>query len=110
MLKKKFLTGISRVFPYILILLPVALGFFFVHLFGVNVVFADQWLAIVPLFDKLSTGTLGVSDLFAQHLEHRIFFPRVATLLLAGITKYNTVAEMYLIQICLLLTLIVLLL
>ncbi len=94
---------------YVLILLPAALGFLYVHLYGVNVPYNDEW-TLVPLFEKLSSGTLTVADLFAQHYEHRIFFPRIAMLLLGAITSFNTVATMYLIQTFLLVTLAVLLL
>lgn len=94
---------------YLLVLLPVALGFTYVRLFGVDVPHYDTW-SMVPLFEKLSSGTLTVRDLFAQHNEHRIFFPRVAMLLLGTVTAFDNVAIMYLIQVCLLATSIALLL
>jgi hypothetical protein len=93
----------------LLLLLPPALALLYVRAFGVNVVFADAW-SMVRLFDKWSSGTLQASDLFRQHVEHRMFFPKGAELLLGSITKYNNVAEMYLIQVCSFVTLIVLLL
>ncbi|MDJ1420374.1 MAG: hypothetical protein M5U10_00515 [Candidatus Methanoperedens sp.] len=77
-----------------LIILPSILGLIYIKLFGVNIVFWDQW-AIVPLIKKLYTGALTLDDLFAQHNEHRIFFPRITMLALAHITQYNTIAEMY---------------
>lgn len=92
-----------------MILLPAALGVLYVRAFGVSVVYYDEW-SIVPLFDRWSSGTLGLSHLFDQHLEHRMFFPRIVELLLGRITGYDNVAEMYLIQACLLATLVVLLL
>ena len=98
-----------RFICYLLILLPAALGFLYVRAFGVSVVQRDAW-SMVPLFDKWSTGTLQVSDFFVQHFEHRSTFPEVAMLLLGTATKYDNVAEMYLIQVCLLVTLVVLLL
>jgi len=102
--KGKRLTNILKVVSYLLIFLPVALGFLFVYLCGVNVVWSDQWV-MVPLFDKLSKGTLGMSDLWLQHGEHRALFPRLAQLLLGITTQYNTLAEMYLILTCFLVTL-----
>jgi len=77
-----------------LIILPAILGLIYIKLFGVNVVFMDQW-ALVPLIEKLYTGTLSLSDLFAQHNEHRLFFPRIVMLILAYLTHFNTIAEMY---------------
>jgi hypothetical protein len=93
--RKNLATNAIKALAYLLILLPAALGFLYVYLFGVNVVFGDQWF-IVPLFDKLFAGELTISDLFAQHLEHRMFFPRIAMLLLGVATEYNNRAEMYL--------------
>jgi hypothetical protein len=58
------------------------------------VIFWDEW-EMIPLLVKQSAGTLTFSDLFAQHNEHRILFPRVAMLTLGGLTRYNTVAEMF---------------
>ena len=103
------LDRIIRFVGYLLILLPAALGFLYVRAFGVSVVQRDAW-SMVPLFDKWSAGTLQISDLFVQHFEHRSAFPEVAMLLLGIATKYDNVAEMYVIQACLLVTLIVLLL
>jgi hypothetical protein len=93
----------------LLILLPAALAFLYVREFGVNVPYWDDW-RVVPLLDKLATGTLKMSDLWPQHNEHRIFFPLIAQLLLGSLTKFNTVAEMYLTGGFFLVTLIVLLL
>lgn len=92
---------------YLLILLPAALGVLYVHAFGVSVVQRDAW-SMVPLFERWHSGTLQVSDLFVQHFEHKSTFPEIAMLLLGIVTKYNNVAEMYLIQICLLVMLIIL--
>ena len=94
-----------RVVSYLLVLLPAVLGFLYVHSFGVNVVYADSW-AMVGSFAKLSSGTLGISDLLVLHQEHWILFPQIAMLLLGTMTEWNSVAEMYLTQICLLGTLV----
>jgi hypothetical protein len=96
-----------RLVSYLLILLPAALALLYVRAFGVSVVFTDAW-AMVSIFDKWSSGKLRFSDLFAQHLEHRMFFPKSIELLLGNITKYDNVAEMYLIQVCFLATLVIL--
>jgi hypothetical protein len=91
----------------LLILLPAASALLYVRAFGVSVVFTDAW-SMVPLFDKWSSGRLRISDLFAQHVEHRMFFPKSVELFLGYATKYDNVAEMYLIQVCLLATLVIL--
>jgi hypothetical protein len=100
---------ITRWISYLLVALPVAMGFLYVYLFGVNVVWNDEW-EMVGKFHALSSGKLPILDLWAQHNEHRFVFPRVVILLLGTLTRWNTVAEMYLIQVCLLVTLMVLLL
>ena len=100
---------VTRLLSYLLILLPVVLSILYVRSFGVDVPYGDTW-TMVPLFDKLSAGILSWSDLWHQHFEHRVFFPRIAMLLLGVATSFNNVAIMYLIQVCLLITLIVLLL
>ena len=96
-------------FSLLLILLPAAFGVLYVHTFGVSVVDSDAW-SVVPLFDKWFSGTLQVSDLWSQHNAHRPFFPNIAYIFLGVLTEYNNVAEMYLIQACLFVTLLVLLL
>jgi hypothetical protein len=98
---------VIRFICYLLILLPAAIGVLYVRAFGVSVVKRDAW-SMVPLFDRWSSGTLQASDFFVQHFEHRSTFPELAMLFLGIMTKYNNVAEMYLIQACLLVTLVVL--
>jgi hypothetical protein len=105
----KTLAWIMAFFSYILIMLPAALGLLYVREFGVSVVYGDAW-AVVPLFDKWSSGTLQVSDLWDQHNSHRMIFPNIVYLLLGSVTRYDNVAEMFLIQGCFLGTLVVLLL
>lgn len=56
--------------------LPIVFLCTLVHSFGVNVPFWDDW-EMVPLFQKYDAGNLTLSDLLAQHNEHRIFFPRM---------------------------------
>jgi hypothetical protein len=106
--KARILDYLIGLVSYLLILLPAALGALYVHAFGVSVVYSDAW-SVVSLFDKWSSGTLQVSDLFHQHNEHRMFFPEGVELLLGSLTKYDNIPEMYLIQICLLITLVILL-
>ena len=83
-------------FPFILLILilPLIIEVFYIRSFGVNVVYWDQW-ELVPLLDKLYDSSLTFDDLFAQHNEHRIFFPRIIMLGLAYMTQYNTIAEMF---------------
>ena len=101
----RVVAGVSWLF----VLIPAALPYLYVHAFGVNVVFADAW-DMVLVFRKWFSGRLAFADLYAQHVEHRMFFPRGVELLLGSLTRYNNVAEMYLIVSCFLITAAVLLL
>lgn len=77
------------------LILPSLLLLWYIRAFGVSVIFWDEW-EMIPLLQKELLGTLTFSDLFAQHNEHRIFFPRIAMLTMARLTQYNTIAEMLL--------------
>src|SRR5215210_7663466 len=87
---RRVVAGVS----WFLVLIPAALPYLYVRAFGVNVVFADAWdMALV--FRKFSSGRLTFADFYAQHNEHRMFFPNVA--------------EMYVVVSCFLVTAAVLL-
>jgi hypothetical protein len=92
-----------RLAAVVVLLVPPALGFLYVWVFGVNVVYGDEW-RLAMLFDKPSLARLWV-----QLNEHRIFIPKVVIFSLGSLTKWNTVVEMYVTQILLLTTLFVLL-
>src|SRR5215216_4651538 len=79
---------------WLLVLIPAALPYLYVRAFGVNVVFADAW-DMVLVFHKFFSGRLTFADLYAQHNEHRMFFPNGA--------------EMYVVVSCFLITAAVLL-
>ena len=102
---RRVVAGVS----WLLVLISAALPYLYVHAFGINVVFADAW-DLVLVFRKWFSGRLAFADLYAQHVEHRMFFPRGVELLLGSLTRYNNVAEMYLIVSCFLITAAVLLL
>ena len=75
--------------------LPIILLFWFVTTFSVNVPFGDEWL-LVGFFGKIYSGTANFGDFFAQHNEHRIFFPRIIFTILAFTSKWNIKLEIYL--------------
>jgi len=92
--------------PCILITLPILFYFWYISANGTNVIVADEWHVYIPLFKKLSTGTLTIADLFNQHNEHRIFFPRLIFLFFGYLTHFNTKAFLYFSASLLVLTLI----
>jgi hypothetical protein len=59
----------------------------------VDVPFADQW-ALLPLLARFYEGRLSFGDLWAQHNEHRLLFPRLIMLGLARLSGWSTRAEM----------------
>src|SRR5215472_6657949 len=64
---------------------------------GVDTPVLDEWDGTAPLFEKMADGTLGVADFFAQHNEHRIFFPRLIFFALGRLTHWNIRAELWVI-------------
>lgn len=73
---------IERWAPWALLLLPAAM--FASSACAVAAAYSplpyqDQW-ATMPLWRQALQGDLGFSDLFAQHNEHRILFPRLVFL------------------------------
>ena len=69
--------------------LPVVAYFWFVHRYGVNAIWLDQWDDI----NVIGHPTLG--NLWALHNENRIFFPNLVVLVLAGTTHFNIHTEEY---------------
>lgn len=62
--------------------------------YGVDVPYLDQW-DVAPFFEKLSRGSLTLSDLFAQQNEYRQFFPNVIFVALGRLTRWNVKYEMF---------------
>ncbi len=74
---------------------PVAAYFWFIHQYGVNTIWFDQW-EDVSLISHSYSHSLTFGTLWAQHNENRIFFPNLIVLLLARTTGFNIVLEQYL--------------
>lgn len=83
----------SRLFYFILAALPFFQLAHTVRSYSVDVPVWDQW-ELVPLFEKLFNGTLSFRDVWAQHNEHRIFFPKLIMLFLARFTGWNLSFEL----------------
>jgi hypothetical protein len=74
-------------------LLPLLFLLLVVVRFAVGVPFLDHW-ELVPVLEKSYAGTLSFADLWAQHNEHRILFPRLIMLALARASDWNTHLEL----------------
>ncbi len=61
---------------------------------AVDVPLNDQW-EFVRVLEKDCTGLLDFQDLWQLHNEHRILFPRIVMLVLARLTGWNTLYEIY---------------
>lgn len=72
--------------------LPLLALVLIIRRYHVDVFYWDQW-ELVPIVEKLFAGTLSFPDLWAQHNEHRPFFPRLVMAHLARATDWNTAAE-----------------
>jgi hypothetical protein len=79
---------LSRYGDKILALVPLAFLIGVVARYAVAVPYLDQW-ELVPLLEKTYHGDLTLRDLWLQHNEHRLVFPRIIMLLLARLTRWN---------------------
>jgi hypothetical protein len=62
--------------------------------YGVNVPVGDEW-QMIPLFAKWHANQVTFQDLYRQHNEHRIFFPKLIFIAFAQLTHWNLRAEMF---------------
>ena len=72
---------------------PVSIAYF-VHNYGINVPFWEQW-KLVDLLEKAYAGEVALTDIWAQNSEHRAFFPLLIMLALAFLTDWNIMYELY---------------
>ena len=78
-----------RYLPIItLSLVPIICLIYFVAKYSVDVPYWDQW-GLIPLLEKSYSGTLSFMDLWSQHNEHRIFFPKIVMITLARLSGWN---------------------
>lgn len=66
-----------------------------ISIYGVNIPAGDQWDVVPVLLEKMNEGTLSLRHFFAQHNEHRIFFPRLIMFTLALLTHWNIKVELF---------------
>jgi len=85
-------------YSIILAISPIAIiiSVFYVFYCGVYVIVSDKW-EIVSIIEKILSGTIRLSVLFMLYNQNIIFFPRIFKILFAFLTKYNNIAEMYVI-------------
>ena len=84
-----------------LLLIPVGIYLWFVHSFGVNAIWYDQWDNVALLthssyFYSSYAGHTSLSTLWTQHNENRMLFPNLVVLALGSLTHLNVLTEEYL--------------
>jgi hypothetical protein len=89
------ITAFQKCLCQLLWLAPAVWLFHLIQKYGVDIPHSDQWDGSCPIFIKDRAGTLGVADFFAQHNEHRIFFPRLIMFGLGKMTHWNIFAELW---------------
>ncbi|MGD0112856.1 MAG: hypothetical protein ABSD48_13435 [Armatimonadota bacterium] len=85
----------ARWLPALLALIPFASVVMLIAQYRVDVPYWDQW-NLVPTLQKSYRGSLTPTDLWAQHNEHRILFPKAIMLLLAHASGWNITYELVL--------------
>lgn len=79
---------------YVFAFLPPLYILYLITRYGIDVPFWDQW-EFVLLLKKYKTGVLSFPDIWAQHNEHRILFPKLIMLALAAATGWDIRYELY---------------
>ncbi|MHB1500445.1 MAG: hypothetical protein ACYCYK_04635 [Candidatus Dormibacteria bacterium] len=80
--------------PAVICLAMAGLYLWFVHAYGVNVPFEDEW-HMVTLLASVHHGRLSLNMLWAQHNENRMLFAYLVLLVLELASHFNTTIEMY---------------
>ena len=73
--------------------IPIFVLLIFVIRYSVNIPYWDQW-DILYLFDKYDKSELVFSDLWSQHNEHRLIFPKLLFLGLGVLSQFDVRWEM----------------
>jgi hypothetical protein len=83
----------KRLLVWLLIPIPLLFLVVMVAKYRVDVPEWDQW-ALVPVLEKSFNGTLTLNDLWVQHNEHRLVFPKLIMVFLARLSRWNISYEL----------------
>jgi hypothetical protein len=78
---------------------PAIVCYVYILALGVNSIYDEE--ALIPYLEAMRNGTLTFGMFYAQHLEHRIPFPRLVMLATAAVSQFNAKLDMYLYWLCL---------
>jgi hypothetical protein len=84
---------VKRIGVWVLISIPFFFLVLMVAEYKVDVPEWDQW-ALVPVLEKSYDGTLTLKDLWFQHNEHRLIFPKLMMVFLAHLSRWNVSYEL----------------
>ncbi len=106
-----FFAGVAAV----LLLIPVAVYFGFIHQYGVNAIYYDQWndvalLTHTRVLHPLVFWSYHHQYVVGEHNENHTVFPDLVVLALGALTNLNIVTELYLSAFLLLITLVLIIL
>ena len=88
---KSFICSVIKYF--LLSIIPFSVLAALTAYYAVDVPFWDEW-EIIKLLDKFYSGTMTLSDIFAQHNDHRIIFTKIIMLLNAIYLGWNNYINM----------------
>jgi hypothetical protein len=83
-----------NIFIALTALVPCLICLLFINSNAVSVLFLDEW-EMAPLCTKIDAHNITFADLFAQHNEHRIFFPQLAYLGIVYLSNFNVIVPMW---------------
>ncbi len=73
----------------VLVVLPFVVLVALVSRYAINVPYWDEW-EFTSILRAHRDGTIGIGNFWAQHNEHRIFFPNLVMFLLALVSHWDT--------------------
>jgi len=83
------------------VVLAVFSGFLFVHSYGVNLYWWDEWDTLPELFQQYAEGTLTPASFWKFHNEHCIPVPKLILFGLGLLSRGNALLNMYVTQVLL---------
>ncbi|MCE5339691.1 MAG: hypothetical protein LLF92_01005 [Planctomycetaceae bacterium] len=83
----------KKIFINVVVFLPFIFICSFVYKLGVTIPYYDQW-EFIPTLEKMHNHTLTFTDIWVNHSEHKIFFPKLIMLFWASISNWNIALEL----------------
>lgn len=89
------MVGLKKFPMFLIIVIPFFLMYvWYIHQFGVNVPYWDEW-SIIKIVTTPLKSLVNLPLLWSQHNENRMLFPNVLFIIISNATNFNTKTEMY---------------